>query len=138
MESLTGAWNPVFATSSDPNHETENEPYINAREATEQFVAEGSLIGFFMRQREENNRHLYPAEDVEGLCNRAEASLEALQSVTNTEARQPVAWLDEWSNVDETGRRRVCRGSLTALRLYEELLREVREQVTYRPKQGLH
>ncbi|KAH7363973.1 hypothetical protein BKA65DRAFT_126317 [Rhexocercosporidium sp. MPI-PUGE-AT-0058] len=119
LESLTGAWSPAFATSSDPNYETENTPYIKAKEE-----AEGSLIGFFMRQREETNRHLYPIEDVEGLCNKAEASLGALQAVTNAKARQPVAWLDEWSNVDETGRRRVCRGPLTALRLYQELLRE--------------
>jgi hypothetical protein len=83
-----------------------------------------------MRQREETNTHLYPAEDVEGLCNKVKASLEVLQAVTNAEARHPVAWLDEWSNVDESGRRRAYSGPLTALRLYQELLRKVRHQVT--------
>jgi hypothetical protein len=41
VESLAGAWNPVYATLPDLNYKIENKPYIKAKEESEE-----SLIGF--------------------------------------------------------------------------------------------
>jgi hypothetical protein len=130
-------WDPKFSTRRELNHSIENRPHIEARadlkaqHAVETPTEPGkqeSIIREFMRGPDESDVCLPKADKVEAFC--FGANLELLESEKGEANEALIAWLDDRSFAEDEvkGRPRTNRGPLTALNLYRELKKPVRQK----------